>query len=194
MTCIIGSSKDGVVYIGGDSAGVGKLDITIRDDVKVFKNKDMVFGFTSSFRMGQILHHCLTIPDMTDETSDYQYMVKTFIPEVIKTFNQQDYSKSEHGQVTGGSFLVGFRGTLYAIDSDFQVGIPADKFDSIGCGSELAKGAMAALKDLDPKERIIKSLEISTYYNGGVRPPFRIEVLGEETNKPNILERENYGI
>lgn len=55
MTCIVEIVEKDRVYIGGDSAGVSDLDITMRKDVKVFRVGDFVFGCTSSFRMMQII-------------------------------------------------------------------------------------------------------------------------------------------
>jgi len=62
MTCIVGLVENGKVYIGGDSAGVAGLDITTRKDEKVFQKENMIFGFTSSFRMGQILRYSFKNP------------------------------------------------------------------------------------------------------------------------------------
>ena len=52
MTCIVGLVENGKVYIGGDSAGVAGLDVRMRSDEKVFTKGNMIFGYTSSFRMG----------------------------------------------------------------------------------------------------------------------------------------------
>ena len=52
MTCIVGLIDGRRVWMGGDSAGVSGLDITVRADAKVFRNGDFLIGFTSSFRMG----------------------------------------------------------------------------------------------------------------------------------------------
>ena len=39
MTCIVGLTDKGIVYMGGDSAGVdGRYGLMLRDDVKVFHN------------------------------------------------------------------------------------------------------------------------------------------------------------
>jgi hypothetical protein len=38
MTCIVGLVDKGDVYIGGDSAGVAGLSLSIRADEKVFGN------------------------------------------------------------------------------------------------------------------------------------------------------------
>jgi ATP-dependent protease HslVU (ClpYQ) peptidase subunit len=47
MTCIAGVAHEGKVWIGGDSAGVGGYDLTVRADAKVFTNGEFLFGFTS---------------------------------------------------------------------------------------------------------------------------------------------------
>jgi hypothetical protein len=44
MTCIVGYESDGKVYIGGDSAGVRGLDVTVREDSKVFKKEGLGYG------------------------------------------------------------------------------------------------------------------------------------------------------
>lgn len=55
MTCIVGLVENNKVYIGGDSAGVAGLSLMKRADEKVFKKDEFIFGFTSSFRMGQLI-------------------------------------------------------------------------------------------------------------------------------------------
>ncbi len=84
MTCIVGLVNKGRTYLGGDSAGVSGLDITVRKDKKVFSNGEFVMGFTSSFRMGQVLQYDFVPPEVDDDDDEdlMRYMVKKFIPEV----------------------------------------------------------------------------------------------------------------
>ena len=51
MTCIVGLVENGVVYIGGDSSGVGGWNLMLRKDRKVFRVGEALLGFTSSFRL-----------------------------------------------------------------------------------------------------------------------------------------------
>ena len=83
MTCIVGFVEKGIVYIGGDSAGVSGLDLRLREDEKVFLKNGMAFGFTSSFRMGQILRYCFTIPDQDPRKDDFSYLCTDFIDALI---------------------------------------------------------------------------------------------------------------
>jgi hypothetical protein len=55
MTCIVGLRQGGKVFIGGDSAGISGWDVTVRADPKVFLSGPYAMGFTSSFRLGQLL-------------------------------------------------------------------------------------------------------------------------------------------
>jgi ATP-dependent protease HslVU (ClpYQ) peptidase subunit len=175
MTCIVGFAQHGRVYIGGDSAGVAGYQIQIRADEKVFHNGPFLMGFTTSFRMGQLLRYDFKPPEHPEGMDDMKFMVSVFIPEVKKCLKDGCFQKTKDGQDHGGSFLVGYRGALYEIDDDYQVGKLSDNIASVGCGANVALGAMYALDHYHcPIARIRRSLEITTHLNSGVRPPFVI--------------------
>ena len=79
MTCIVGLVMPDGIYVGGDSAGVGGYSLTVRADEKVFINSGFIFGFTSSFRMGQILRFGFAPPKLHADIDLYEYMVTTFV-------------------------------------------------------------------------------------------------------------------
>jgi ATP-dependent protease HslVU (ClpYQ) peptidase subunit len=168
MTCIVGLVDNGKVYIGGDSAGVGGMDLKIRTDKKVFFNKEFIIGFTSSFRMGQILQYKFSPPKQKQDQEDYEYMVTNFIDEVKNCF-------SENGFDEDGEFLVGYRGNLYAIHSDFQVAQTLNDLYAVGCGSDLALGSLFSTPLLDPTYRVKLSLQAAESFSAGVSSPFVIE-------------------
>lgn len=175
MTCIAAIAEKGVVYMGGDSAGVAGLSITIRADEKVFINNGFIFGFTSSFRMGQLLQYKFDPPKQKASQSDMAYMVTDFIDAVRKCFADNGFDKNGN---LGGTFLVGYNGRLYRIDSDYQVGIPSSGYDSVGCGHDLAKGSLFSTKG-KPEDRIKTSLEAAAKFSGGVEAPFKIIKLSK---------------
>jgi hypothetical protein len=141
LTCIAGLvGKDGCVYIGGDSAGVAGWSITPRSDLKVFRRGEWVFGFTSSFRMGQLIRYALTLPKVPDRDLD-RFMCTTFVDALRQTMKNGGLAKIEHGVETGGTFLVGIRGRLFQVGDDFQVGESRLGFEAVGCGQDEARGA-----------------------------------------------------
>jgi len=190
MTCIVGyiekKEKETVIYLGGDSAGVAGTHITLREDPKVFKktgeNGTFLIGFTSSFRMGQLLMSSkFEPPKQKENQTDLDYMITDFVDEVRKVFDKNGYMKKESGQEEGGTFIVAYKDKLYQIESDFQVGVNLAPYDACGSGEDYAKGALYSLVNFssikDGKKIVEKALEISANFNAGVSKPFNIVKL-----------------
>lgn len=176
MTCIAGLVYENKVYIGADSAGVCNYSITPRKDPKVFINNNLIIGFTSSFRMGQLLKWSFIPPPVKEGQDVDSYMNKDFIDTVRGCFKHGGYAQRHNEQEQGGSFLVGFKGRLFSIDSDYQVGESLLSYDAVGCGADIALGALHATDKLSilPEERIRKALEAAECFSAGVRSPFTI--------------------
>lgn len=172
MTCIVGLVDAGRVYIGGDSAGCSGWDLTVRADTKVFRNGQFLFGFTDSFRMGQLLRYALHPPERGEDETPYGFMVTTFIDAVRDCLAAGGVARKENGVESGGSFLVGYQGRLYCVQSDYQVAQSEDEFASVGCGSQVALGALYANRGNPAEERIRQALEAAERFSNGVRAPF----------------------
>lgn len=183
MTCIVGIVSDGKVMIGGDRAGVGGYDLTVRQDRKVFKNGAFVMGFTTSFRMGQVLAYAFTPPVRHPNTDVMKFMVTDFIDAVRAAFKTAGYATKKEEAEAGGSFLVGYAGRLFHIHDDYQVGESTHGFDACGCGESYALGSLITTrftgKD-DPKERLITALNAAEAFSAGVRGPFDFEEVGAD--------------
>lgn len=177
MTCIVGWIEEGAVWIGGDSAGVAGWDLTVRSDLTVFRNGPMLFGFTSSFRMGQLMRYALKIPHHDEGVDTDRYMATTFIDAVRSCLKDGGFAEKEKEAERGGVFLVGYRGRLFCIASDYQVGVPLDGYDAVGCGENIAKGSLYATKNISGRERGEIALAAAERHSAGVRGPFHIERL-----------------
>jgi ATP-dependent protease HslVU (ClpYQ) peptidase subunit len=177
MTCIVGLVHGGKVYMGGDSAGVGEYDLTVRVDKKVFTNGPFLMGFTSSFRMGQLLAYRLVPPEMKEGQDIMEFMVNDFIDAVRDCLNRAGFATIKDNEESGGNFLVGFKGRLFNIAGDYQVGESASKFDACGCGEDLALGSLYSTKGKQPKARVELALEAAEAMSAGVRGPFTLMSL-----------------
>jgi hypothetical protein len=173
MTCVAALVYDGTIYMGADSAGVAGYALTVRADQKVFINGDFIIGFTSSFRIGQLLRYSLKPPKYRPEEKDlYEYMVTDFIDAVRKCLKDGGYVQIDKGEESGGCFLVGTRGRLFQIECDFQVGESIQTFDAVGCGRAYALGALSSTHSMEPERRVMLSLEVAEKWSAGVRGPF----------------------
>lgn len=183
MTCIVGivereDGREGVI-IGGDSAGIGVRDLSVRADEKVFAIGEFVFGFTTSFRMGQLLRYRFVPPQFVEDADVFGYMVTSFVEGVRQTLKDGGFAKKVNEEESGGTFLVGVRGRLFEIGSDYQVGENVIGFAAVGCGSQVACGAMYASAGRPAEERIRIALEAAERFSAGVRGPFVIKRVGK---------------
>ncbi len=183
MTCIVGLVDGDTVWIGGDSAGVNSnWDLTVRTDEKVFRNGSFLMGFTSSFRMGQLLRFQLKPPEHPARMATMRYMSTIFIDSVRECLKKGGYIHIKDEVEQGGTFLIGYRGELWGVHSDFQISRPWDHFDAVGSGAELARGALFATRhgSLGPKERATVALKAAERMNAAVRGPFKIQSVGKD--------------
>ncbi len=86
MTCIVGLVDKDKIYLGGDAAGVGGYNKEIRKQPKVFSNKGVLFGYTTSFRMGQLLQYSLKIPKQPARKKDFEYLCTNFVDAIMACF------------------------------------------------------------------------------------------------------------
>ena len=175
MTCIAGLVHNGTVYMGGDSAGVAGLSLTVVTTPKVFKKDTLIIGYTSSFRMGDLLQYKFTPPLHDPNLDTRAYMVTAFVDAVRQCLKDGGYAKKENEVESAGQFLVGYRGRLFFIYDDYQVNEGACGYAVGGCGREPALGALFANAHLEPQARILQALEAAEMFNTGVRRPFYVE-------------------
>ncbi len=191
MTAIVGYlDKDGV-YIGGDSAAISQDDLSfnLRKDTKVFKKDNFIIGFSTSFRMGQLLMYKLRIPAHPKGMDTHQYMATLFIDAIKKCFDDNGYTEMTTGD--GGCIMVGYNGCLFTILPDYQVSQARENYAALGCGELIAVGAMhvitsTGLFEKEPEKRIELALNATVAHSMGVKPPFTIEKI---LNKKRITRK-----
>lgn len=189
MTCIVGVTDGERVVLGADSASASQHDLYIRATHKLFQRGQYGFGFTRSWRMGQILEHVSELPeppeDITCARELEHFMVASFVPAIRESFAAHGYAKSltvarsadytEVGQDAGGVFLVALYGHLFEVREDYQVVRPATPYAAVGAGAIAALGALHALHAhtemslFDLAEAALEASEMCSQY---VRNPF----------------------
>jgi ATP-dependent protease HslVU (ClpYQ) peptidase subunit len=177
MTAIVGITDGTTVVIAGDSAGVGGDVTQPRLDAKVFTNGPYVIGFTTSFRMGQILRYAFKAPIPPDgEDGLHAFLCTSFINSVREGLKEGGWARKSDDQEEGGSFLVGVRGRLFEIGPDYQVGELVDGYTAVGCGADIALGALHATDNagMSLEARALAALGAAAHFSTSVRAPFTV--------------------
>ena len=189
MTCIVAYKKDNKIYFGADSLGSTEYKKSNRRDQKLFYKDNMLIGFTSSFRMGNILQYKLEIPKHKSNISTNVYMNTIFIDNVIKCFEDNKYISNVDSTISGGTFLVGYKNRIFKIESDFQVAEDYGNFSSCGSGEDIATGVMEGIlkinKNIAPEKLIKIAIQIASKYIPSVGGPIHIKAIDKNGNLLN---------
>lgn len=178
MTCIVAIEHEGTVWMGGDSAASRDNEIVRRTNEKVFFNEEFLIGYSGSFRIGQLLQYAFQAPKQSYGQTDMEYMVVDFVDALRYLLKDKGVlMKEEEGEAHDAEILIGYRGRIYVVESDFHIGCPLTPYASSGSGAPYALGALYVLNDdekLSPQEKIDKALSASAEYSTGVSSPFTI--------------------
>lgn len=166
--------------MGADSAGVSGLNLRTRTDPKVFQLGGLLCGFTTSFRMGQLLRWKWQIPARPEKQSMDEYLATALVDSIRQCFKDGGFAEKKNEQESGGTFLIACEGRLFTIHDDYQVAETSDDFAAVGCGDEYALGALHALRDHRRTEQHVRvALEAAEHFSAGVRGPFLIQSLAK---------------
>jgi ATP-dependent protease HslVU (ClpYQ) peptidase subunit len=179
MTCVVGLIEKGVIYMGADSlaSDVIGTHVVNRADEKVFINGRCIIGFCGSYRVGQLLRHAFTVPEQPQRHDDMAFMVVEFV-DALRALQKEKGSMKKEDEVEThpADILVGYRGNLYVVEDDFNVGRPLNNFYAVGAGGQIAFGSLYATQGLvkDPRKRVLMALEAATTYNAACRGPYTV--------------------
>lgn len=191
MTCIVGLIDGDKVHMGCDSVSSDGYRIWPRNDCKMFcrswivdktgQEEKMLIGFTTSWRMGQLLRYDMNMPDPPAMEPTFQWMVKKFVRSIRRTLHDGGFAKQVDNVEKGGTFLVGYRGQLFRIESDYQVMEIAGIYDSVGSGWDHAMGSLHTSLRMaphaHPRIHLTLALEAAETYMASVGGPFHFDVV-----------------
>jgi ATP-dependent protease HslVU (ClpYQ) peptidase subunit len=179
MTCIVGVIEGDKVWMGGDSAAFCGTALTIRATPKVFKNGAFLIGCCGSPRVRDVLRYHFEPPKHPRGMDIGRYMRVPFIDAMREALKKAGVLRKTHEveEASDSAVLVAYRGRIFTIEEDFQVGEPLDGFAAVGCGSDVAVGALVVSENVAPRKRILAALGASERYNTGVRRPFYVQVI-----------------
>lgn len=151
VTCVVGveyeENGERKVLLAADSAATNDYTTQVVRGPKVFRVGDLLIGFTTSFRMGQLLQyrlpHCL--PKKAHEHLDpMEHIITNVIPAIIYALDDGRYIKDQNQRIEAGTYLIGCSGRLFEVSDGFGVCEWQDGYGAIGSGYQPALGAMFA--------------------------------------------------
>jgi ATP-dependent protease HslVU (ClpYQ) peptidase subunit len=177
VTVIAAVVEGGRAWMGGDSAFHDPVthELSARANQKVFRSGAFLIGVCQSARVLDVLRYEFAPPKHPRGLDAARYMRTLFVTAVRDALKLAGVAKKDDNrEEVDAQILVAYRGRLFVIEEDFQVGEPIDDFAAIGSGGDVARGALTVLDRVPPKPRIRAALEAAERYNITVRRPFYV--------------------
>ena len=204
MTTIIGIQGKDFSVIGADSKistfddqGFITSQTTLpRHTSKITSKNGYLLGAAGDVRAINLLHHVYEPPTAryatTREKLD-QHIVKRVIPTLRQCFDEQGFSPPEKGDREhkaehSSTVIVGLKGRIYVIESDYSWTEDGEGVYVIGTGTQFARAAVHVLMDgldlmkLNQKkvvQVVEKALEVACIYDPYSGGPFHIYTQAE---------------
>lgn len=174
MTCIAAIiDKDGKGHIASDSLGSNGHTKANYKNKKVFKKGDMLIGYTSSYRMGQILEYSLELPPRKVKQNLDKYMYIDFINAVRQLLKIHGFSTVQNNTEEIGTFIVVTEGHIFKVQSDLAILESRDKFDACGSGEDYAIAVLHTLvaqNNTNCKAMLTQAIDTASQYVSSVGP------------------------
>jgi 20S proteasome alpha/beta subunit len=140
MTCIVAFKTDKHVILAGDFMASNGFNYDLVKSSKVYqKNDEICIGYTSSFRLGQILEYYWTPPARLVNISEDQYIYIDLVESLRKVLKDYGYGKDE---TFNGSFILTYKDRLFNVQSDCSILEYDIPIVSVGSGSDIARGIL----------------------------------------------------
>ena len=173
MSVIVGITDGKNITMGCDSYISGDNEKFELSESKIIKKNNILIGVSGTMRGLQLLkyqlnlttqEHLSEIEDITISDEEYicNFLVNT-IKEIF--FNNQYTIKVDDQENHCDNYLIGYKGKLYTLDSNYQIYSTNDNYMTIGSGSQYAYGALkvqekAKILLKDPEEAVIRTISV----------------------------------
>lgn len=184
MTAIAGLVNNGTVYLGGDHGATDNRGVSeLRNDAKVWRKGQYVFGVSNSFRLADVMRYVFEPPtwNVALNGDAMPFMVKTFVPALRDCVDESGLeapAEEKNESPLPGQVLVGLGSHLFEIEADYQVGRSMDKFRAIGSGDLICLGVLQVLvhqhDPMSPEDMLYTALGTAEHFVTTVRAPFTI--------------------
>ena len=192
MTTIVGITDGTHVYMAADSGVFTNNVVYSQPHPKTFELvPDMLLGYSGSSRVADLIRGWLRPHGLSkfapDHDHDHQlsYLAGPFAHQLRELLKEHgalitSVEKDDNGkELMDGVMLIGWRGKLYSIHSDFGVIESSDPYHATGAGQEFVYGAMAALSVAHAggqslTDCLVRALEITEHFSVYTRRPFTV--------------------
>jgi len=174
MTCIVGIQNDKGCWIGTDSFSGSADSKGIMKEGKFVRCGKFTIGYTTSFRMAQII----------DNLNKKPKTIYEFCEVIRDALKEKGFSEIDNNKEIGGTMIVSDGIEMWHVGSDFAYTQDSRNLYAIGSGYAYALGAMFVTRNEYPKQSedwmLRAGLQVASECIPTVISPFHIRKIEEK--------------
>ena len=182
MTCVVAIADGETVWMGADSMAINGDERIILNQPKVTRletsrGQPYLVGCAGALRiMNLVVELALEVPDKGFFDSPLSFVRSAFLPTLHSLLKANDALDEDGGMCS--QMLIGYRGHIVQIGTDFSIWATSDPYAAIGGGASYALGALHTHWSLKYLKREtfddcgIEALNSAAKFSSSVSAPF----------------------
>jgi ATP-dependent protease HslVU (ClpYQ) peptidase subunit len=159
MTCIIAyKDEKNDIYLAGDKMGSNSFTGQTVKEPKVFWKGDFRIGYTTSFRMGQILKHVWTPPQRKVDQNTDSYLYVDVVNSLKRCFIDNGFGNKDKNNY--GTFIMCYEDRMIEVQDELSLLESDRNVVSVGSGTYHATASVLAFSQY---EKDVKKIFKKTY-------------------------------
>lgn len=153
MTCIVAMTDGETVHMAADSVASDWNTLYHRSQGKVFRVGELLIGMAGSPRAADLIRYKLELPfrdPRSGPDDDHRYLVTDVASAVKNLIWKSGAEDEDQDTLMAAVGLIGYRGRLYDMHGDYQVGQNRMPYGAVGSGGHVALGVLYALHTSSP--------------------------------------------
>lgn len=175
MTVIAALIDNDTLYMASDTQMTNGSDATnLSPSVpKVFFRGDLLVGVSGSVRALNLIRYRLDVPER-DTDDDMEYISISVVDSIRQLLKDGGVAEQTNGSEFNGDsdhyshFLIGYRGRIFRVGSDYNVTERSGPYNAIGSGEDFALGSLYSTPGLPPEYRLRTALLAAMEFNVSV--------------------------
>lgn len=173
-TCIVGIVHNGNVWMGCDSMASSEYVKSEMRAPKIFRSGEMLIGVCGALRVRDVVEFITANERGEGVVNDRAFLIQNYVPALRSGLKDAGVLDTDEGDAFDGGMLIGYRGRLFQLYSDFAL-MEHERW-AVGSGSEYALGSLFSTSG-EPQKRIKTALQAACEFSPSCGPPFVIEKL-----------------
>ena len=156
MTCVVAYKTKSKIGIASDKCASNGYTFSKYNQPKIFRNGGFIIGYTTSFRLGQLLEYRWIPPQRGEDQTENNYIFVSVIESIKDMLVVDGFSTNG----VGGNFIIIYNKRIFEVQDDYSL-LEVKDYCAVGCGTDEAETTLYILEQIENNLSIKDKLRLA---------------------------------